>query len=144
MSAVYRHTQSGWASLLVLGAGATVALFIAVATGHPAAIAVFVVLACAYAVFSSLTVEVKGGEVLCAFGVGLVRRRIRLSEVEAVEVVHTPWYYGWGIRLTPHGWLWNVSGTRGIELRYRDGRRFRIGSDEPERLAEAVRRFVSA
>jgi hypothetical protein len=58
--------------------------------------------------------------------------------------VRTPWYYGWGIRLTPYGWLWNVSGTGGVELRFEDGGRFRVGSDEPDRLADAIHlRMVS-
>jgi hypothetical protein len=53
-------------------------------------------------------------------------------------VAKTPWYYGWGIRLTPTGWLWNVSGLARVEVQFDDGHRFRVGSDEPNRLAEAL------
>jgi hypothetical protein len=46
-------------------------------------------------------------------------------------VVKTPWYYGWGSRLPQTGWLWNVSGLDGVKVQFDDGRRFRVGSDEP-------------
>ena len=45
---------------------------------------------------------------------------------------------GWGIRLIPNGWLWNVSGLGAVELSLVNGQRFRIGTDEPEQLATAI------
>ena len=35
-------------------------------------------------------------------------------------------------------WLWNVSGFRAVELVFKDGKRFRIGTDEPESLIRAI------
>jgi hypothetical protein len=35
-------------------------------------------------------------------------------------------------------WVWNVSGLDAVELTLRSGRRFRIGTDEPEELAKAI------
>jgi hypothetical protein len=78
------------------------------------------------------------------FGPGLICRRIPLRRIREIRVVRTPWYYGWGIRLTPAGWLWNVSGLDGVEVQCDDGHRFRVGSDEPNRLAEALRREMRA
>jgi len=89
--------------------------------------------------FSTLTASVRQGVLECWFGPGLIRRRVALRDVESIEVVRNPWSRGWGIRSIPSGWLWNVSGTRAVELRLRGGRRFRVGSDEPERLAAAIR-----
>ncbi|HEY2931845.1 MAG TPA: hypothetical protein VGK99_08850 [Acidobacteriota bacterium] len=60
--------------------------------------------------------------------------------VRDVRAVRTPLYYGWGIRLTPSGWLWNISGLGGVEIQFDGGHKFRIGSDEPDRLAEVLRR----
>ena len=56
------------------------------------------------------------------------------------EEVTTHWIYGWGIRWIPGGWLWNVSGLDGVELALVSGRRFRIGTDEPEQLAGRFRK----
>ena len=37
-------------------------------------------------------------------------------------------------------WLvWNISGLDAIELTYHDGKKFRIGTDEPEALLEALK-----
>jgi len=61
-----------------------------------------------------------------------------LSQVQNAAVVRNKWYYGWGIRLTPGGWLWNVSGLDAVELTFKNGKKFRIGTDEPDRLLQAL------
>ena len=48
------------------------------------------------------------------------------------------WYYGWGIRYTPHGWLFNVSGLDAVELELKNGRTWRVGTDEPVELLAAI------
>jgi hypothetical protein len=35
-------------------------------------------------------------------------------------------------------WLWNVSGYQAVELTLNNGKRFRLGSDEPEALVNAL------
>lgn len=89
-----------------------------------------------------LTTIVSDEHVEVRFGVGLIRRRIPLARIRSAAVVRTPWYYGWGIRLTHRGWLWNVWGLRGVEVTYVDRGHFRIGSDEPERLAAEIQRAI--
>ena len=86
----------------------------------------------------SLTTVVSDDDVHVWFGVGLIRRRIALNRITSAEAVRNHWIYGWGIRVIPNGWLWNVSGLGGVELALVNGRRFRIGTDEPERLAAAI------
>ena len=88
--------------------------------------------------FGSLTVRVDEGAVKLRFGVGLIRRTIPLDRIQAAARVRNRWWYGWGIRLTPHGWLWNVAGLDAVELRLQDGKVFRIGTDDPAGLAAAV------
>ena len=43
-----------------------------------------------------------------------------------------------GIRWWGHGWLYNVSGFKAVEIELASGKRLRIGTDEPERLAQAI------
>jgi hypothetical protein len=74
------------------------------------------------------------------FGVGLIRKRIPLRDVQAWREVRNPWYAGWGIRMGPGGVIWNVSGLDAVELALPEGRHFRIGSDEPAALAAAIAR----
>jgi hypothetical protein len=37
-----------------------------------------------------------------------------------------------------------VYGRSGVELKFDDGHRFRVGSDEPDKLVEALRRELQA
>ncbi len=58
--------------------------------------------------------------------------------------MRNPWYYGWGIRLTPTGWMYNISGLDAVQLQLASGKRFRIGTDEPVQLKSAIDRAIRA
>lgn len=137
----YRHVQVGWVVIIpvlfVFAVVLVMTAFPAKTTGAIPLVAVFVVVV--LSLFSTLNVTVAEDRVQCRFGVGLIRRHIRMADVQRVEAVRNKWYYGWGIRLTPHGWLWNVSGLDAVELTFTNGKKFRIGTDEPERLLDAIR-----
>ncbi len=90
--------------------------------------------------FSRLTVTVDEARLAVGFGGGLARRRFELRTIEAASVVKTPWLAGWGIRLTRQGWLYNAWGRGAVQLRLAGGRRFTIGTDEPEALLAAIQR----
>ncbi|HEY4121875.1 MAG TPA: hypothetical protein VGM56_28610 [Byssovorax sp.] len=139
----YRHTQIGW---VILGsmAAVTVVLGGSLAAGGLAVIAKVsaAIFALTTLLFGWLTVEVADGELRARFGVGLIRKRIALSEVRSYASVQNPWYWGWGIRLYPGGWLYNVSGLGAVEVVLRDGARYRIGTDEPTALSNAIRAVV--
>ena len=96
------------------------------------------VVALLLASFGSLEVRVDEEAVKLRFGVGLIRRTIALDRIESAARVRNRWWYGWGIRLTPHGWLWNVAGLDAVELRLTDGKLFRIGTGGPEGLEGAL------
>lgn len=88
--------------------------------------------------FKSLTVKVNLDEVAVWFGLGWIKRRIPLKEVVSARTVRNPWWYGWGIRSIPGGWMFNINGLDAVELRLISGKIFRIGTDEPLRLMEAL------
>jgi hypothetical protein len=92
--------------------------------------------------FWGLAVEVNQDEVRLSFGIGLIKKTILRELVVDVEQVRNSWWYGWGIRLTPHGWMWNISGLDAVELTYRNGKKFRIGTDEPEMLLGVLKTFL--
>ena len=156
---LYAHTQIGYVTVAVAVLVTVSAFLINVlaqggaglgaglrALPTPALIGfavVFAVLVVCVVVFSRLTIEIRGGALSWRFGPGVLRRSVPLSEIATVAVVRNPWYYGWGIRRTPHGPLYNVSGTSAVELTMRNGTRLRLGSDEPEALAQAISRARS-
>ena len=135
----YRHTQIG---LVVTAAlvGAIVLVFGAALTveRHPAVLVILAGLVAALALFCSLTVEIRGSELVLSFGIGFPRFTYQLTQVREARVVRNPWFYGWGIHRTPDGWLYNVSGFFAVEIVFVDGRKVRIGTDEPNELYHAI------
>lgn len=144
MGTIYRHTQMSRATVAGMGIACAAAIWWSLRVSGPVPVTAAVLVGFVLVLFSTLTVIVQDGAMDVFFGPGLIRRRIPLRRIRDVRVVRNPWYYGWGIRLTPTGWLWNVSGLDGVEVQFDDGHRFRIGSDEPNRLAEALRREMRA
>lgn len=144
MSKQYEHTQVGY--LIIVAMVTTMVLIgIILATSglNWIAVGVLVIIAIALVVFSSLTVVICEEELEVRFGPGLVHKRIKLDEIESCKVVKNRWFYGWGIRLTPHGVLYNVSGFHAVEIKLRTGKRFRIGTDVPQELEAAIQRALS-
>jgi hypothetical protein len=136
----YRHSQFGTTTVWCLIVSMIIAGAVALSTaGHPLALVILLILLASLGLFYKLSVEVRPGEVVVAFGVGLIRKRIDLNDVRSARAVRNSWFYGWGIRMIPHGWMFNVSGLDAVELALANGRRFRIGTDEPQRLAVAIR-----
>lgn len=140
--ALYLRTQYAlpWALLGALLAGAAFAAAFAVQDASlrwvfllPAVLFLALPLA-----FSSLSVAVGPGEARIRFGWIGPRKRIDLRKARAVRPVRNSWLIGWGIRWFPGGWMWNVWGLDAVEIEYRDGRKFRIGTDEPAALARAL------
>lgn len=135
----YRHTQFGWA---VVGPLAAVGLVLAWLNrdlpDRGPGLVPLVILGVVAILFATLTVTVDRHQLRARFGPGLVGKTIRLSEVASYGAVTNPWIWGWGVRLFPGGTLYNVSGLQAVELRLRDGRVDRIGTDEPEALERAL------
>lgn len=142
MEPLYRHTQVSRFTLVGGLVAGGMAVLWSVRLWDPAPLPAVVILGIALALFSTLTVTVDRETVTVAFGPGVIRRRIPLDRIREARVVRTPWYYGWGIRLTPRGWLWNVWGLEGVEVEFQDGHHFRIGTDDAQGLAAAVRRAI--
>jgi hypothetical protein len=136
----YRHTQLGKLVLVLVGIPVAVLVVVTVFVAADAvALATLGVLLIAMLLFSTLTVEVARDSVGVWFGPGIIRRRFALSEIRGVRVVRNEWYYGWGIRRLPAGWLYCVSGLDAVELEMTDGTRQRVGTDRPRDLESAVR-----
>jgi hypothetical protein len=141
----YRHRQVGVVTLAVLIGAALVADVAALAVHAPSAALTVValtslVLLIVALVFSSLTVEIDDRELRAWFGPGVTAKRVALAEVANVQVMPSSAWSGWGVRVTPRGMLYNVSGRGAVELTLKSGQRFRIGTDDDDRLKQAIER----
>ena len=86
----------GGITVLTMSLGSSSALIPGLATS--------VLFICAY-LFRSLTVRVSRDRVTLRFGPGLIRKSFDTINICNAGIVQNRWYYGWGIKLTPHGWL---------------------------------------
>jgi hypothetical protein len=89
--------------------------------------------------FHALTIEVSTDTLTWKFGPGLVRKSVPLADLATARAVRTTWLDGWGIHWGRHGWLYNVSGNDAIAVTTHQGKRFALGTDEPQALLKALR-----
>jgi hypothetical protein len=143
----YEHTQIGHVVIW-----AVLAVFVVVAIGtisqpsrsHEISVVISLVLLVIIPLFYKLTIEIDDQTLLASFGIGLIKKKVPLAQVIACEPVRIRWWYGWGIHLTPYGWLYNVSGLDAVAITLRNGRKFVLGTDDPHGLVDAIERFSRA
>ena len=104
---LYKHTQTGWVVLVSLGAmGALIAgLFRSeeeLEQGWPIPLALLALIAI---LFCSLTIEISTDKLCWKFGPGWFRKSVSLQDIAGVEPTRISFWWGWGIHLTPKGWL---------------------------------------
>ena len=132
----YQHTQAGKALVNWM-----IVMFLVFAIGgafvHPLIVAAIIIAVTAW-VFRSMTVEISDTELTWYFGSDFLRKRVPVSEVVSAEPIRTKFWYGWGIHYTPRGLLYNVSGYDAVAITLRSGKRFCLGTDEPEELARQL------
>jgi hypothetical protein len=139
MGSIYRHTQTGqlmsWAIVLT-----AIGLFIA---GHVRRKGDLVLAdrgdprRCWLDLFVTHR-RSYGDRIDLVFRSGLLAQKHRTDEIVSATPVRNKWWWGWGIHLTPRGWLYNVAGLEGVEIALSNGRTLRVGSDEALALANAL------
>jgi len=90
--------------------------------------------------FVTLQVIIDGEYLRIKFGFGIFQKKFSLNDIMSVKTVKNHWYYGWGIRiwLWPKMWIYNVSGFDAVEIKLKNGKTYRIGTDEPQKLEQTI------
>ena len=134
----YEHTQIGrviiW-SLLPIIVIASAGLI----SHHPPPFIVLLLLLICIVLFYRLKITIEDQTLCASFGPGIIRKRVRLAEIVGCEPIRIRWWYGWGIHLTPCGWLYNVSGFDAVAITLRNGKKVALGTDDPYGLVTAIR-----
>ncbi|MFH1790087.1 MAG: hypothetical protein ABH832_03410 [bacterium] len=148
---LYKHTQIGYLMIVITLAMLAFFTWLQItARSEPpsvdsganfAIIAIMVFILFILASFSTLTVVIDGQLLKISFGWGIFRKKFSLTEIVAVKKVKNHWFYGWGIRLWfwPKMWIFNVSGFDAVELTMKNGKIYRVGTNEPEKLEVSIR-----
>jgi hypothetical protein len=142
---VYSHTQRGTVTILAIGVGSVLVLILSFAPGVRAAPGAraalwitFAVMLLSALLLASMTITVGEGVLEWHFGLGVFGKAVSLEDIASAEPTSLSILSGWGIHLTLRGWLYNVSGRGAVLVTMRNGKRFLLGSDEPDRLAAAI------
>ena len=136
---VYQHTQRSRILFIIIIFVLLFMLFLMYRFGFNwIGAVVFLLMVMALYLFNSLIVKINSEKISVAFGSGLIRKNIPISTIKSAEKVRNKWYYGFGIRLIPGGQMYNVAGLDAVELKLTNGRVFRIGTDEPDKLLEVI------
>ena len=92
--------------------------------------------------FYQLRVRVfEDGLITISYGVGLIKINLSPKNVQLIEIVNTPWWYGLGIKVTPKGMLYNIQGLKAVRITYEKNgkpRRTTLGTNEPQPLYQAL------
>lgn len=150
----YKHTQIGYLMIVVTLVVSILFVWAYItASSEPPSVdsgtnllvtATMTLIVLILASFTSLRVCVDEEYLRIKFGYGLYRKKFPLQDIVSTKAVKNHWYYGWGIRV----WFWpkmriyNVSGLDAVEIQLKNGKRYRIGTDEPEKLEQAITRAI--
>jgi hypothetical protein len=138
----YERTQVGysiiWIACCVAALLAIIAIF---APPHDRNICLTIsaIVLATVPLFYKMTIKIDNGTLRASFGIGLIRKGVQLAQIAGCEPIRIRWWYGWGIHLTPYGWLYNVAGWGAVVITLRNGRKFSLGTDDPHGLAAAIR-----
>ena len=150
MGAESRYTQIGIITILMILLAAVFTAFalysgINSAEGQSATmlkvtgLVVAGVFVLALASFYSFTIQIVDGKINSWFGFGVARKSFPLEEIRSVEVVENPWYYFWGIKSIPGGWLYSIApGGQALELVIKDGKLIRLGTNRGEEIKQEL------
>lgn len=135
----YKHTQIGYLLIVVFSVVFLLIGKLTIDTNfNPGTVLLLAFMILCLGTFATLTVEVDDQAINLRFGIGLLRKRFLLENIEAWRAVKNPLYYAWGIHAIPGGWVFNVSGLQAVELQMRNGRKYRIGTDDAHSLLNAI------
>ena len=145
----YRRSQYGWVIICLF---APMILFMILSYfyqwgNNPLTLVPFVLVTCLLGIiislFYQLTIVIKDSELRLIYGIGLIRFRFKIDSLEGIKTIKTPWYYGLGIRLTPRGMLYNIHGSKAVQIKYLTNgisKSVMIGTPEPKRLTQKLKK----
>jgi len=142
----YKHTQIGYLLIIVLIAVSLLFGSILPQTGFNLPLLIFMIfILFILASFGSLQVMIDENYLRIRFGYGIFRKKFSLKDILSAKTVKNRWYYGWGIRgwLWPKMWIYNVSGFDAVEIKMKNGKRCRIGTDEPRKLEQIILQSIT-
>jgi len=93
--------------------------------------------------FYKLTITIDNTHLSFKLGIGLFSKSYKIADISSCTPVTNSAIYGIGIRLLPGGWLYNVSGLKAIELRFKHKATvIRIGTNKPDEISQLIQSLI--
>ena len=73
-----------------------------------------------------------------------LKKQFLFNDIQSMEIItYSPFFDfgGWGIRWNMEGWAYIVSGNQGLSVRMKDGKKYLIGIQNPEKYQELLEKF---
>lgn len=73
-----------------------------------------------------------------------LKKQFLFSDIQSMEIItYSPFFDfgGWGIRWNIEGWAYIVSGNRGLNVKMKDGKKYLIGIQNPEKYQKLLEQF---
>jgi hypothetical protein len=147
MVTVYKHTQFGASTLTIfVAAGILTAAVVSSMLAEDRLFVAFVVIAAYFiivALFYAFTVEISEEKLKFWFGIGGIRKAYSLEKIRSTKEVVNPWYYLWGIKSIPGGWLYAIGPGTAVEIVFKNSKVIRLGSNQPKELKQAIDKAIT-
>lgn len=144
MNKSYEHTQIGYLTITAIGVVLIYLIYLMIASEFNwVTLIVTLILGIALFLFATLKVTIDDDWLEIRLGIGMIRRKIPLQDIQSVHVIQYPWYCGWGLRVSLRGeMIYSVSGLGAIKINTNNGVKVIIGTDTPEELSSALRKAI--
>lgn len=94
--------------------------------------------------FYRITISVTPSAVSFKMGVGIISKKYDISTIESCTALSNSLLNGIGVRVLSNGWLYNVSGTKAIELKFKNKKSIvRLGTDQPLVVCKSIEEYIS-
>ena len=73
-----------------------------------------------------------------------LKKQFLFNDIQSMEIItYSPFFDfgGWGIRWNMEGWAYIVSGNQGLSVRMKDGKKYLIGIQNPEKYQKLLEQF---
>jgi len=110
---------------------------------------ILVLLICVFIIttllFYKLSIKLDDKYLIISFGIGLFKKKIKISDIKDVKKIKTKWYTGWGIRIVKNGILYNIQGLYAVELTFKDKKSIvQIGTSFNSNLDREIKRQIKS
>lgn len=71
-----------------------------------------------------------------------IKKKVLWNEISELEVIDYGFVGGWGMRVgTKYGTVYNTSGSKGLRIKLKTGKKFLIGTQKEEELKKLVKKW---